>query len=68
MIDIKKRDYEYRLIDGNWTYHPTAYCTYYKGFLTQKLSKTHRCKERMCKRYIGNIDFDKLEKKQEEIT
>lgn len=51
--------WEYKCIDGNWTKRPVAYCTYKKGVLTEGLMKTHRCRERQCKRLRDNIDFEK---------
>lgn len=42
---------EYRVIDGNYTNRrPVGYCRYYKGYLTSKLVKLHRCDKRVCKR------------------
>ena len=41
-------EYEYRCIDGNWTIKPVAWCRAKKGYLTRRIMKTHRCKEREC--------------------
>jgi len=42
---------ESRLIDGNYTNRtPVGYCRYYKGYLTSKLVKLHKCDKRDCKR------------------
>lgn len=51
--------WEYKTIDGNWTKNPTAYCNYYKGCLTRKLVKVHRCAKRGCKSYDNTVKFDK---------
>lgn len=48
----------YLCIDGNWTWYPCAYCYYHKGVLTKKLMKTHKCKERQCKRLNEEMKFD----------
>jgi len=45
-----KNDYE--CIDGNWTYHPAAYCTRYHGVLTEGLLNTHQCRIKQCRRLI----------------
>lgn len=55
----KKKDmWWYRCIDNNWTYHPAAYCKYHQGVLTEGLMKTHRCRERKCKRLDETIKFE----------
>ena len=42
---------EYRVIDGNSTNRrPVGYCRYYKGCLTSKLVRLHRCDKRACRR------------------
>lgn len=38
-----------RLIDGNWSFYPAAFCAYHDGYLTQGLIDTHRCNKRNCK-------------------
>lgn len=59
MSKKKEPEYwEYRLIDNNWTRHPVAYCWRYKGFLTKGLMKTHKCKERKCRRLQEDIELD----------
>lgn len=42
-------DWEYKLIDGNWTRNPCAYCNYRHAYLTKGLMNTHQCIERQCK-------------------
>ena len=49
--DANRTCYAYECIDGNMTYHPTAYCTRYEGVLTRGLERTHKCRERECRRY-----------------
>lgn len=34
---------EYRAIDGNWVREPKGYCTYHRGYLTEKQMKVHKC-------------------------
>ena len=58
MADLIER-WEYKCIDGNWTWHPVAYCKYKKGVLTEGLIKTHHCRERKCPRLQEDIDFEK---------
>ena len=41
--------YEYEMIDGNWTVKPTGYCYKYRGYLTDKMAKVHRCKQKRCR-------------------
>lgn len=50
-------DWEYRLIDGNWTRQPVAYCKSKKGYLTEGLMKTHRCKKRKCM-HLNEDDYE----------
>jgi hypothetical protein len=38
------------LIDGNFSFHPVAYCEHYHAFLTVGLMEVHRCAERHCGR------------------
>lgn len=38
-----KEDYEYQTIDLNWAKKPIAFCHYYKGYLTEKQIKIHKC-------------------------
>lgn len=49
---------EYWCIDGNFTVHPLAYCTYYHGVLTQGLMDTHHCKEKGCHRLREGDSFE----------
>lgn len=49
-------DWEYRLIDNNWTRNPVAYCRYRKAYLTRKLMRTHRCEQRKCKRLQYDLE------------
>lgn len=53
-----KERWEYRTIDNNWTYKPTAYCSYYDGVLTERLEKVHRCVKRRCRRYDDTVIFE----------
>jgi len=34
---------EYKTIDGNWSQRPVAYCSRYKGYLTEKQMRVHNC-------------------------
>lgn len=36
------------LIDGNFSYYPSAFCVVHNGFLTKGLMDTHRCEKRNC--------------------
>ncbi|NCE98415.1 hypothetical protein [Emergencia sp. 1XD21-10] len=54
----KRRKYQYRCIDGNWTYYPSAYCKYHQGVLTAGLMATHRCKQRNCRRLDETQKFE----------
>ena len=53
-----RTEYEYLCIDGNWTYHPVAFCTRYKGVLTNGLMNTHKCEERNCIRLRKDVEFE----------
>ena len=39
------QDY-YTSIDGNPLKNPTAYCTHYHGYLSERLIKVHRCRKK----------------------
>lgn len=54
----KSDEWFYKCIDGNWTYHPEAYCKARKGVLTKGLMKTHRCRERACMHLDDTVDFE----------
>lgn len=54
----KEPDWEYRLIDNNWTRRPKAYCKRYHGYLTDGLMKTHKCRERNCRRLQEDIELE----------
>lgn len=53
-----QEDWEYRLIDNNWTRHPVAYCRWYKAYLTEGLIRTHKCRKKQCKRLQEDIELD----------
>lgn len=56
--EVKRQEvWEYRLIDNNWTRHPVAYCKRYHGYLTEGLMKTHKCRERNCRRLQEDIEL-----------
>ena len=49
----EQQDY-YTSIDGNPLKNPTAYCTHYHGYLSERLIKVHRCRKKhggVCGRY-----------------
>jgi hypothetical protein len=54
----KRCEFQYKCIDGNWTWFPAAYCEYYDGVLTVGLMKTHRCRKRKCPRLQEGVDFE----------
>lgn len=45
---VKEPEYEYEMIDKNWTIKPIGYCHRYRGYLTSKLAQVHHCIERNC--------------------
>ena len=56
-------EWEYRLIDGNWTYKASGYCTYYRAYLTDALMRTHGCLKKNCYRLrtieeMAEVDFE----------
>ena len=56
--EVKRQEiWEYRLIDNNWTRHPVAYCRWYHGYLTEGLIKTHKCREKNCRRFQEDIEL-----------
>ena len=48
---VPKRSETYKLIDGNESYQPYAYCWYYHGYLTKNQAVRHSCRKRNCKRF-----------------
>lgn len=47
-VKAPEPEYEYEMIDKNWTIKPIGYCHRYRGYLTSKLAQVHRCIERNC--------------------
>lgn len=45
---VPKQEFEYLLIDGNYSYQPYKYCKYYRAYLTKNLYLRHDCKNRHC--------------------
>lgn len=56
--DVPKTKYEYETIDGNWTNHPVAFCSYYRAALTRGLMNTHNCNDKKCTRLDKNYKFE----------
>jgi hypothetical protein len=54
-------EYEYRLIDGNYSCFPAAFCMAHDGFLTEGLMDTHRCRQRKCPQIRKVMDGEKKE-------
>ncbi len=46
--DVPVQDKEYKLIDGNYSPQPYAYCCHYKAYMTRNQTKLHECKKRQC--------------------
>ena len=55
---VRKTKNLYWCIDGNYTNHPVAYCTFYHGVLTKGLMEVHTCKERECFRLREGDEFE----------
>lgn len=58
-------DKEYKLIDGNYSNRPYAYCKHYKAYLTKNMVYLHSCEKKNCKKLnilAHNISADKGEK------
>lgn len=53
-----KKEWQYRCVDGNWTWCPIAYCRRKKGVLTEGLMRTHKCRERKCGRLDETVEFE----------
>ncbi len=66
-LSAVKQDREFCLVDGNYSYYAVAYCYRMRGFLTQGLVDTHRCKERKCYRYVEMAQIDNIEELCREI-
>lgn len=54
----ERMEWQYKCIDGNWSYYPVAYCKYYDGVLTEGLIHTHRCREKECNRLDETQEFE----------
>lgn len=59
---MNNNEWWYRLIDQNWTRRPTAYCKRKKGYLTNGLMRTHKCRQRKCPK----LDLDIVLEEDEE--
>ena len=55
---VRKTQKSYFAIDGNFTRHPVAYCTYYHGVLTNNLMNVHKCRARQCCRLREGDQYD----------
>ncbi|MBR5583914.1 MAG: hypothetical protein IKW21_05245 [Lachnospiraceae bacterium] len=58
VMPMKKKKYQYRLIDNNWSWYPVAWCKAKRGCLTEKLMKTHQCKEKNCPGLDRKMEFE----------
>lgn len=47
---VEYQDNLYLMIDGNFTHVPVAYCSHYKGYVTQNMLMRHECDKRNCPR------------------
>ena len=45
---IPKQDKDYRLVDGNYSNQPYAYCCYHKGYMTKNQTTLHKCNKKNC--------------------
>lgn len=54
----KEPEYEYEMIDGNWTTKPIGYCLNHKGYLTENMARIHRCKKKQCASFRSMQDYD----------
>lgn len=62
--DETKQVTEYKTIDGNWSQRPVAYCSRYKGYLTEKQMRVHHCQAKhggMCGR-LQNMKGERVRK------
>ena len=57
----EKQIIQYRMIDGNLTYYPYGYCFYHKGWLTIRMAKCHKCKQKNCKRFMPVAEFFEMQ-------
>lgn len=55
---MKKKKYQYKLIDKNWSWYPVAWCKSKKGCLTQGLMKTHGCVKKNCMHLDREMQFE----------
>lgn len=55
----QKPEYEYEMIDGNWTSKPIGYCLNHKGYLTKNMIRTHKCKKKQCTSFRTVQDYDR---------
>ena len=45
------QDYEYEMIDGNWTARPYGYCFIHRGYLTRNMAIRHKCEKKKCTQF-----------------
>ena len=55
-----RQEYEYELIDGNYSHYPVGYCKRHLGWLTLGLMNTHKCVVRGCVQ-LSPFEMDKVE-------
>lgn len=49
--DVEKQQYEYKLIDNNYSCQPYGYCNYHKGYLTKNQCLLHNCENKKCNNF-----------------
>ena len=64
---IPIHQYEYEMIDGNWTIRPYAYCHYYHGYLTKNMALCHNCEKRNCNRFMTFEQYEEWKLRPENL-
>ena len=65
---IPAQEYEYEMIDRNWTTRPYGYCHRYKGYLTKNMALRHNCEKKQCPMFKDLEAYQKYLEKHNKTT
>ena len=55
------------MIDGNWTIYPFGYCFKYRGYLTKRMTKIHKCNKKHCCMFKSFEEYEEWKKRPENL-
>ena len=61
------QDYEYEMIDGNWTTKPYGFCFKYRNYLTKNMAVLHKCEKKHCRLFHTFEQHEEWKKRPENL-